>query len=215
MHSGVSGGVRTLSHKTFISYKYSESCGIRDRICEALDDDARYYKGETSESPDLTDLATETIKARLRDMIFDTSVTIVVLSPHMRDSEWMDWEIRYSLRQTPRNGRASRTNGIVCVLGRFGGGYDWLRSECRHNDGHSSVRYESALMLDVINDNRSNKLEQDYYCRDCNIISADWGSYASIVIEDDFVANPGKFIDIAYEKSQREAEYNICKNQRA
>ena len=45
----------TMVHKTFISYKYSEARNLRDDIIEALGDDATYYKGETSDSPDLTD----------------------------------------------------------------------------------------------------------------------------------------------------------------
>ena len=37
-----------MAHKTFISYKYSESQDLRDRIIDALGEDATYYKGETS-----------------------------------------------------------------------------------------------------------------------------------------------------------------------
>lgn len=74
-----------MAHKTFISYKYSEARDLRDRIIEALGDDATYYKGETSDSPDLTDSSTENIKRVLRDMMYDTSVTIVIISPHMND----------------------------------------------------------------------------------------------------------------------------------
>lgn len=33
------------AHKTFISYKYSESCGLRDDIISALGEEASYYKG--------------------------------------------------------------------------------------------------------------------------------------------------------------------------
>ena len=63
-----------MAHKTFISYKYSEARDLRDRIIEALGDDATYYKGETSDSPDLTDTSTENIKKNLKDMMYDTSV---------------------------------------------------------------------------------------------------------------------------------------------
>ena len=44
-----------MAHKTFISYKYSEARDLRDRIIEALGEDATYYKGETSDSLDLSD----------------------------------------------------------------------------------------------------------------------------------------------------------------
>ena len=85
-----------MSHKTFISYKYSESQELRDKIVEALGQDAKYYKGETSDSPDLTDMKTETIKNHLKDMLFDTTVTVVIISPNMKKSKWIDWEIEYS-----------------------------------------------------------------------------------------------------------------------
>ena len=44
-----------MAHKTFISYKWSEAQQLRDDIIDALGEDASYYKGETSDSPDLTD----------------------------------------------------------------------------------------------------------------------------------------------------------------
>lgn len=78
-----------MAHKTFISYKYSESRNLRDRIIYALGSDASYYTGETSESPDMSDLKTETIRKKLSDMIYATSVTIVIISPHMKESKWI------------------------------------------------------------------------------------------------------------------------------
>lgn len=64
-----------MAHKTFISYKYSESQGLRDKIIKALGSDAIYYKGETRDSPDLTDTTTDNIKRRLRDMMYDIKLT--------------------------------------------------------------------------------------------------------------------------------------------
>ena len=80
-----------MSHKTFISYKYSEARNLRDSIIGALGDDAIYYQGETSSSPDLSDTSTENIKKNLTDMMYDTSVTIVIISPNMKNSNWIDW----------------------------------------------------------------------------------------------------------------------------
>lgn len=104
-----------MAHKTFISYKYSEARDLRDAIIDSLGDDATYYKGETSDSPDLTDTTTENIKKVLRDKMYDTSVTIVIISPNMKKSKWIDWEIEYSLKSTTRKGRTSHTNGVVGV----------------------------------------------------------------------------------------------------
>ena len=75
-----------MARKTFISYKYSEACDLRDKILDSLGEDAKYYNGETSDSPDLTDKKTETIKEILKDMIYGTSVLIVILSPKIKES---------------------------------------------------------------------------------------------------------------------------------
>ena len=104
-----------MAHKTFISYKYSEAQKLRNDIIDALGEDATYYKGETSESPDLTDTSTENIKKNLKDMMYDTSVTIVILSPNMKESKWIDWEIEYCLKDITRKDRTSHTNGVVAV----------------------------------------------------------------------------------------------------
>ena len=113
-----------MAHKTFISYKYSEAQGLRDNIIKKLGDDASYYKGETSESPDLTDTSTENIKKNLTDMMYDTSVTIVIISPNMKKSKWIDWEIEYCLKNISRKNRTSHTNGIVGVIMKYNNKYD-------------------------------------------------------------------------------------------
>lgn len=105
-----------MAHKTFISYKYSESRNLRDKIIERLGTDATYYKGETSDSPNLSDYKTDTIRKNLSDMIYDTTVMIVIVSPNMKQSEWMEWEIKYALRNQSRGGIYSHTNGIVAVV---------------------------------------------------------------------------------------------------
>ena len=52
-----------MARKTFISYKYSEAKDLRDKIVESLGEDAKYYQGETSDSPDdMSDRITEYIK---------------------------------------------------------------------------------------------------------------------------------------------------------
>ncbi len=129
-----------MAHKTFISYKYSEARELRDKIIEALGDDANYYKGETSDSPDLTDTSTENIKKNLKDMMYDTSVTIVIISPNMKKSEWIDWEIEYCLKNITRKNRTSHTNGVVGVIMKHNGGYSWFKHSNQNEDGWSYVK---------------------------------------------------------------------------
>ena len=205
-----------MAHKTFISYKYSEARQLRDRIIESLGSDATYYKGETSDSPDLTDRKTETIKKNLRDMIFDTSITIVIISKEMRFSEWIDWEIEYSLKATSRDGRTSHTNGIVGVIMNYpyytNDPCGWFRYDpgCTRCNNYE---YHESYLFDIIKNNRRNQVPPVDYCRCCHRFKEAYGSYISFVDEDTFLLNPDKYIEIAFEKSQNDAYgYDLCKD---
>ena len=54
--------------------------------------------------------------------MYDTSVTIVIVSPHIKESKWIDWEIEYCLKNITRKNRTSHTNGIVGVIMKVNGG---------------------------------------------------------------------------------------------
>lgn len=199
-----------MAHKTFISYKYSESQDLRDRIIEALGDDATYYKGETSESPDLSDTSTENIKRNLRDMMFDTSVTIIILSPNMKESKWIDWEIEYCLKKITRKDRTSQRNGLVGVISKVNGSYDWLKYKTTNEDGCTVSNYHTEKLYDIINNNRLNQSPKVYNCNICKCVDYLTGSYIAFIEEDDFLANPQRYIDNAFEKSENDASgYDI------
>lgn len=200
-----------MARKTFISYKYSEACDVRDRIINSLGDDASYYRGETSDSPDMTDLKTETIREALKDMLFDTSVTIVVISPHMKESEWIDWEIEYSLREYARRGVTSSPNGLVGVLMKVDGGYDWIKSQNSNSDGHVTASYDEGYLYPIILNNRFNQDPQEYSCDVCKSIDRLNGSYMAFIEEDEFLKNPKHYIDNAFEKHQKLWNYSLCK----
>jgi len=200
-----------MSHKTFISYKYSEAKALRDKIIDVLGDDAQYYNGETSDSPDLTDTTSENIKKNLKDMIWGTSVTIVIISPNMINSEWIDWEIEYSLKETTRSDKTSRSNGVVGVVMKYNGGYSWLRTISTKPDGHTSTSTEESKLYPIIANNRHNQEPKQYFCKQCETINALTGSYISLVNEDDFLSDPKKYIDNAFNKSENINEYLIKK----
>lgn len=201
-----------MAHKTFISYKYSEAQALRDDIIDALGDDATYYQGETSDSPDLTDTSTENIKKNLADMMYDTSVTIVILSPNMIESEWIDWEIEYSLKSISRKGRTSHTNGVVGVIKRVNNSYDWFKNTGTNCHGSSISSYMMDKVFNIISANHFNSNPEKWHCEDCK--TYDWleGSYISFIEEDKFLRNPQKYIDNAYDKSENDASgYDITK----
>lgn len=187
-----------MAHKTFISYKYSESRELRDRIIEALGKDTMYYKGENVDSKDMTDYKRETIRKNLADMMYDTTVVIVILSPDMRESEWIGWEVSYCLKKIKRKDRTSQRNGVVAVIKKVNGSYSWFK----YSEG-DATRYHMNKIQDIISKNHFNsnppkKVDGSY----------DWlnGSYITFVEEGDFLNNPKKYIDNAYEKSENDGK---------
>jgi hypothetical protein len=197
-----------MARKTFISYKYSEATQLRDVIIQKMGDDARYYTGETSDSPDMTGSKTETIKENLKDMMYRTSVSIVIISPNMKQSNWIDWEIEYTLKRIKRGDLTSASNGLLGVIMKYNGGYDWLISTTKKDDGCSSRSFNTSLLYDIINGNRFNrKGEEKYSCTTCK--SYDWldGSYMSLITEDTFLKDINKYIENAYDKSKIITEF--------
>ena len=203
-----------MARRTFISYKYSEAQDLRDTILDALGEDGSYYQGETSDSPDLTDTTTENIKQKLADMMYNTSVTIVVISPHIKSSKWIDWEIEYCLKEISREDRTSKTNGIVGVIQKVDGGYGWFKTNVIKADGCSSSQYEENLVYDIINKNRFNQKPKKYACATCKTVDALTGSYISYVEEATFLADPEKYIENAFSKSEDADDYELTKQRK-
>ena len=200
-----------MARKTFISYKYSEAQDLRNKILEALGDDATYYQGETSDSANLTDTTTENIKKTLTDMMYNTTVTIVIISPNIKQSKWIDWEIEYCLKEITREKRTSKTNGVVGVIQKSGGNYEWFRSTNQNHDGHKYSSYSEQLVYDIIIKNRFNQEPKVYACSNCKTVTESTGSYISYVDEETFLKDPQTYIENAYEKSENVDGYNLTK----
>jgi hypothetical protein len=123
-----------MDNKIFVSYKYGDNqvenlslygdSTVRDYVDEferKFDSSDNINKGE-SDGEDLSKLSDNTIWEKLKDRIYDSSVTIVLISPNMREtgkwqrSQWIPWEIAYSLRETTRNDFTSHSNAILAVI---------------------------------------------------------------------------------------------------
>lgn len=202
-----------MARETFIAYKYSEAQDLRDEIIKKLGDDASYYQGETAESPDLTGTTVENIKENLKNMIFGTSVTIVIISPNIKKSNWVDWEIQYSLKEYKRSSFKSRTNGIIGVVMKVNGNYNWLISSFQNPDGCTTRSIDDSLLYNIIINNRFNLTTDDKYsCSTCKTFDQLNGSYISLIEQDRFLNDPRHYIENAYDKSQSLGNYELSKD---
>lgn len=143
-----------MGNKIFVSYKYADDqveqmqsssflnpTIVRDYV-DIFETKVRYYsddifKGE-SDGDDLSSLDNNAIWEKLKDRIYDSSVTVVFLSPGMKEfgrrerDQWIPWEISYSLKEVKRRNRngdpvASRTNAMIAVvLPDRNGSYSYL-----------------------------------------------------------------------------------------
>lgn len=203
-----------MAHKTFISYKYDEARSYRDVVIDALGDDGQYYRGETAESPNISSLTVNSIKRRLGAMIYDTTVTIVLISPNMKKSSWMEWEIAYSLRETSRQEKRSSANGLIGVVIPVNGDYSWFIERMQGGDGCSFVSYphEEEYVFELIYRNRDNRRNLKYVCDNCGTVNELSGSYMSYVTLENFIEKPSFYIDNAYNKSLvAEEEFELVK----
>lgn len=200
-----------MAKKTFISYKYDEAQELRNKILVKLGQDAKYYRGETSNSPDLSDSTTERIKEYLKDMIFSTSVTIVIISPRMIYSKWIDWEIEYSLHNYKRGDITSRSNGVVAVIMNINGSTDWLKIHSINTHGLYKVQFRNEYLFPIISRNHYNSNPPLKHCNDCNTYDSLKGSYITMVDENEFLNYPDYYINNAYDKSKQLSNYILKK----
>ena len=75
-----------------------------------------------------------------------------------------------------------------------------------------STSYQSDKVYDIVNNNRFNQNPKVYSCDTCKTVDALSGSYIAYVEEEDFLKNPTKYIDNAYDKSENDASgYDLVK----
>lgn len=204
-----------MSRKIFVSYKYGDQrvqsifapdavfpTTVRqyvDVLQARLEAADQIYKGE-DDGEDLSVFKDETIASRLRDKIFDSTITVILLSKGMKDAnlaeaeQWIPWEISYSLKEITRNGRVSRTNGLLAVaLPDENGSYEYImtRNQC-------VTSWNTDVMFRIVRHNLFNKLQANTYsCSACGGThhAGHDHSYIYPTTWDEFIGNINGYFD--------------------
>jgi len=225
-----------MATKIFVSYKYSDRnvfplknqleevfapTTVRtyvDKLEEYFDKtNFAIYKGE-SDDEDISHLSDNEIWEKFKARIFDSTVTIVMISPNMKEpnrhdkSQWIPWEISYSLKETTRNDRTSHSNALLAiVLPDSNGNYSYFLYDVRcfncicHN-------FNVDILFNILRDNMFNeKVKTPEKCYKGLTVYSVESSYIKTVKWSNFIENPQEYINKAIEIKERIDEYVIRK----
>lgn len=223
-----------MGRKIFVSYKYedanvqplnsSDISTARDyvnHLQSLLKANSHIYKGEHGDES-LEGFLDETIASKLRDKIFDSSITIVLVSSNMKDprvsekDQWIPWEISYSLRVNNRGDRTSQMNAMIAVvLPDNTGSYEYLIDEnicCNCN----CINVKVGILFEILRNNMFNaKQKQHVQCFEPinhGPVHAGDHSYIPIYKWDDFISDTDSAFVRAEEIRSKADEYEIQKN---
>ena len=219
-----------MGKKIFVSYKFADSSvypivgqlssTVRDYVDKIegyFDSTDDIYKGE-SDDEDLSALSDDAIWERLKDRIFDSSVTIVMISPNMKlsnrsdKSQWIPWEISFSLKETTRNNYTSQSNAVFAVvLPDENNSYNYFIGEnicceekCRtlRTDTLFSILAKNMFNMKSPNTSVCQVGRTTYHGEYSYIFSVKWA---------DFVSNVQGLIGRAVDLQNNIGDYDICK----
>lgn len=220
-----------MSRKIFVSYKYSDglvaalgsnhNTTARDFVTileEKLSQD-HIYKGE-KDGQSLANFEDTTIESKLRDKIYDSSLTIVLISKGMKEvftpekDQWIPWEISYSLKEHARNGITSKTNAVLAiVLPDENLSYEYYIQEnsctkcnCRTLNTHFLFKILRENMFNI-----KEPVHSDCTNHSTNPVYIGQSSYIYSVKWNDFIGNIEKYLKIAYDIHSSVYNYNITK----
>lgn len=204
-----------MANKIFISYKHSDlkvlpisGCNPTtardyvDKIEKMIAAGDHIYKGE-NDNEDIGSLVDATIGSKLGDKIFDSSVTIVLISKGMKETykaekdQWIPWEISYSLKEQSRSGGNSKTNAVIAiVLPDENGNYDYF---LEYNSTCDSTTYKTDQLFQILRDNMFNLKDKEANSRLCNggKIYSGYYSYIYSVKWANFVGKLDTYVEVA------------------
>ncbi len=229
-----------MGRKIFVSYKYADTqvqdldvyeefefLGTKyktkiqttarhyvNELDEILEEEDHIFKGEDDEES-MDSLSDSTIASKLGDKIFDSSITIILISKGMKNSslpeneQWIPWEISYSLREQSRNYGSSKTNGLIAVVlpDQFGSYEYYITRDVECN----CRTLKTDFLFNILSDNMFNVKEPDRRLCNGSWVYSGNSSYIQSVKWEDFIKNPTKYINKAAELRDKKNEFKLTK----
>lgn len=221
-----------MGKKIFVTYKYSDSDVLSfnstynttarnyvDVLQSLIDESDHVNKGENDDES-LSNFRDSTIASKLRNKIYDSSITIVMISKGMKEykpetDQWIPWEVSYSLKEHTRDGRTSKSNAVLAVVipDKFGR-YDYFLLEDTCPYCHCTI-YKTNILFKILHDNMFN--QKKLALSDCSNhtdgtkIYKGFYSYIYSVKWVNFKEDINKYIDIAVNINDNIDEYDISK----
>jgi len=226
--------------KVFISYKHRdgqvtqihgvvvEEYGITTarnyvNILDPLLTDLGHICKAEDSGEDMGGLSEEAIAAKLADRLYDSTVSVVLISKGMHDvgkpeeEQWIPWEVSYSLKENTRGGRTSATNAMIAVvLPDESGTYDYFVTD--HNCWWCHARtWHKDRIFKILGSNMFNRLQpklmncRNQSCGKTNIHTGNDHSYIHPVKWEDFVADINGHINLALERQEELNNYDLIK----
>jgi hypothetical protein len=228
-----------MGRKIFVTYKYNDTQvmdldiyerngwgGISkvqtrvrhyvDKLSQILEEDDHIYKGE-DDGESLAEFSDEHIADKLKGKIYDSTITVVLVSKGMKDiffpenDQWMPWEISYSLKEMTRNGRTSRSNAIIAVVlpDQFGS-YDYYIT---HDPICNCRSLNTPFLFEILRCNMFNhKAPNTSLCSNGSKVYHGPASYIESVKWGDFEGAHNIYLDRAVAIREQIENYNITKN---
>lgn len=222
-----------MGKKIFISYKYADTLvkalpGIPqttardyvDKIQSALAEEDHINQGEKDDE-DLSDFKEDTIASKLRDKIYRSSITIVLITRGMKQifpqekDQWIPWEISYSLKEHTRDGRISKTNAVLAVIipdSATNYEYFYVEKYCPHCN---TTLLRTDILFQILRENMFNaKAKNETTCSAAASHGKSYKGEHSYILSvkwDEFMQDINKYIDRAVAINENIENYDVVK----
>lgn len=169
---------------------------------------------------DISHLTPEVIAQKLNTKIYDSTITIVLISKNMKklgkleNDQWIHREISYSLTENNRGGRISHTNAVLAVvIPDKSGSYGYF---IEHRPCNTCISWKHNELFNILGKNMFNrKVKKTARCTSgvCGSVFHEGNdhSYIHPVTWDNFINDINGYINLSTQIKENFDDYDVKK----